>query len=87
MDPGYQRRNSKKLHAFLKLRPVKFLKLEGFPDLWAPSTSTFTNYMFSEVTLDLLQRSSKKLPLDGRYVFENTLINMMTSTLRDIEAI
>ena len=58
-----------------------FWQLEVFPELLAPSSSTFTNYMFSEVTLGLLQRSSEKLPLDGRYICESTLINMMTSTL------
>ena len=55
--------------------------IEVFLELWAPSSSTFTNYMVSEAKLSLLQRSSKKLPLDGRKIDENTLINMMTLTL------
>ena len=55
--------------------------IEVFLKLWAPSSSKFTNYMVSEATLSLLQRSSKKLPLDGRKIYENTMINMITLTL------
>ena len=50
-------------------------------ELLAPSGSTLKNYMLSEVKLNLLQRSSTELPLDGREIEENTLINMKTSTL------
>ena len=35
----------------------------------------------TQCTLIILQRSFKKLPLDGRKIYENTLINMMTLTL------
>ena len=42
----------------------------------------FINYLVSEATLSLLQRSSKKLPLGGRKIIESTLINMMTLTLK-----
>ena len=36
-----------------------FSELEVFTELWAPSSSAFTNYMLIEVPLSLLQRSSK----------------------------
>ena len=55
--------------------------IEVLLKIWAPSSCTFTNYMVSEATLSLIQSSSKKLPQDGRKIYENTLINMMTLTL------
>ena len=65
---------------FVKFREVWGI-LKFFPEFWAPSSSIFSNYMLSEVTLSLLQRSFRKLPLDGREIFENTLINIRMSTL------
>ena len=38
-----------------------------------PSSSTFTNYMLTEVTLNLLHRSSKKPSIDGRYICKKNL--------------
>ena len=35
--------------------------------------------MLNEVTLGLLQRGSKELPLNEMEIYENPLINMMTS--------
>ena len=60
---------------------VNFSEVWGILKLWAPSSSKFTNYMVSKATLSLLQRSSKKLPLDGRKIYENTMINIITLTL------